>query len=97
LAASSSLDEDIIGEAVIDIKLGSVEDVVSFVGDIVGHSVSSFSFRGEVTIGEAVSDTELGIEEVGLMTVSTPDCVGGAEGEGVVKGDDFVIQSSLLT
>lgn len=68
------------------------EDTMSLVGDIVGHPVSSSSSRGEVTIGEAVSDIKLGIKEVGL-TVPTPDCVGGT----VVTGDDFVIQSSLLT
>ena len=70
----------------------AVEDAVSFVGEKVGHPVSSSSSRGEVTIGEVVPNTKLGIEEAGL-TVPTPDCVGGT----VVIGDDFVMQSSLLT
>ena len=72
------------------------DDAVSFVGEKVGHPVSSFSSRGEAIIGEAVPDTELGIKEVGL-TVSTPDCVGGTDGGGVVTGDDLAMQSSLLT
>ena len=69
---------------------------MSFVGDIVGHSVPSFSSRGEDSIGEAGPDNKLGIKEVGL-TVPTPDCVGAVDKEGVVKGDDFVMHSSLLT
>jgi hypothetical protein len=72
----------------------AVEDAVSFVGEKVGHPVSSSSSRGEVTIGEVVPNTKLGIEEVGLtVPVPTSDCVGGT----VVTSDDFVMQSSLLT
>ena len=59
----------------------------SFVGAKVGKLVSSSS----AVTGAAVPDTKLGIEEVRL-TVPTPDCVGEE-----VKGEDFVIQSSLLT
>lgn len=57
---------------------------------MVGRLVAPFSSGGEVIIGEAVLNFKLGVNEV--------DCVGGgADSEGVVKGDDFVIQSSLLT
>ena len=66
---------------------------MSFTGDIVGHSVSSSSPRGEDVIGEAVSDIKLDVKEVEL-TVSTPD---DTDGGGVVKGDDLAMQSSLLT
>ena len=74
----------------------TVEDAVSFTGDIVGHPVSSFSSLGEVTIGEAVPNTKLGAEEVGLMVLMS-DCFGAVDKEGVVIGDDFVMHSSLLT
>ena len=70
--------------------------LTSTAGENVGHSESLPSFDEDGIIGEAVTDIKLGMKDVGL-TVSTPDCDGGADSEGVVKGDDFVMQSSLLT
>ena len=75
-----------------DKAMSSVGTTVDPLGlGVVGRLVALLSSRGEDVIGEAVPDIKLGLKEVGL-TVSTSDCVG----EGVT-GDDFVMQSSLLT
>ena len=75
-----------VGHGVDDVGHGVV------VGIKVGYLVALFSSLGEeAAAGEAV------IKEVGLVTLSTSDCVGAVDKERVVKDDDFVMHSSLLT